>query len=115
MLFFFVLATLGLDCLLCKAPSAAAVAPMPNIVAFRCSSELFLCVLFRFTPVTVPLFPNARSELAEDEESLAKLNNPCDFLDVFRSLLRLSTAPSLAFLSSPEEPDRDAAADDGRL
>ena len=57
------------------------------------------------------MFANARSELAEDEESLAKLKNPVDFLGVFRVLLGFWTTPSLISLSCLENGERDVVAD----
>jgi hypothetical protein len=56
--------------------NAAAVAPIPSKVAFRCSSELFLAAVLDGWTFFIVRLPKASSELADDEEELAKLKNP---------------------------------------
>ena len=64
------------DLLRCTAPRAAVVTPIPNRVALRCSSELFLLAFLVNLPFLVGRPPKAKSESADDEDELAKVKNP---------------------------------------
>jgi hypothetical protein len=95
----------------CTALRAAAVAPIPNKVALRCSSEVFLLGLFVNLSFLVARTPKARSELVDDEDELLKLKKPFFLLCLDLFLLgRLEKKP-VNMPSCWGENDCEAVAD----
>lgn len=100
-----------LDLPRCTALRAAAVAPIPNNVALIFSSEPFLVAFRDDLSFLLGQLPKARSELADDEDELAKLKNPFFLLCLDLLLLDCVEKKPVSMLPCCGEDARDAVAD----